>query len=131
MSFEELDRRIAEHKALQKEMTLLEFIEDIESRFFRTNSDSGAGHNTLFIWNMVREKAGLPKLTAADLRQRQVDTSSDPHLTVEKLEEFEEWYKDYSVYCDYPMMKKRWDDLQKKGGRDYLFPDKENDNGEA
>jgi hypothetical protein len=121
-----LDGYFAAHDEKQKDMTLLEFIEDIESRFFRSNSDTGANSNALFIWNMVREKADLPKLTHEDLRQRQVDTSPDPSLTVENLEEFEAWYKEYSVYRDYPIMKRQWDELQAKGGAAYLFPQKEN-----
>lgn len=48
-------------------MTDLEFIENIESRFFRTEHDTGANFNALFIWNLVREHAGLPKLDQFDL----------------------------------------------------------------
>lgn len=42
--------------------TLLEFIKDQENRNFRTNQDSGATWNALFIWNAVRRLAGLPDL---------------------------------------------------------------------
>lgn len=45
----------------------LEFIADIERRFFRTEHDSGADLNALMIWNLVRQEAGLPKLQVLDL----------------------------------------------------------------
>ncbi len=34
-------------------------IAHIESRFFRTEHDSGAGGNALMIWNALRQPAGL------------------------------------------------------------------------
>lgn len=45
----------------------LEFIADIERRFFRTEHDTGANINALMIWNLVRKEAGLPKLQVFDL----------------------------------------------------------------
>lgn len=52
---------------------LTDFIEDIERRYFRTDSDTGAGDNALFIWNRVREHAGMKPLTKGDLRKRERD----------------------------------------------------------
>src|SRR6476469_296687 len=75
--------------------TLMNYIENI---YFRTNSDTGSNHNSLFIWNILREHVGYPPLTADMLRQRQVDSSSRGNLTVESLRDFDEWYKMYSAY---------------------------------
>lgn len=44
-----------------------DFILEVESKYFRTNEDVGANQNALFIWNLVREQAGLPRLEMKDL----------------------------------------------------------------
>ncbi len=44
-----------------------EFIKQIESRHFRTNEDTGANLNALFIWNLVRVELGLKCLHTTDL----------------------------------------------------------------
>lgn len=57
-----------ERKVLKLDnQTLLEFIKDQEERNFRTEHDTGANPNALFIWNMVRRLAGLPDLKRTDL----------------------------------------------------------------
>lgn len=45
----------------------LEMVREIESSYFRTESDTGANENALFIWNRVREKIGLKPLTKQDI----------------------------------------------------------------
>lgn len=52
-------------------MDLLAAIEDIEKRYFRTASDTGANSNALFIQNRYRQAAGLPQLTREDLLQKE------------------------------------------------------------
>lgn len=49
---------------------LLELIDRIERSHFRTHQDTGANSNALLIWNIVREAAGLPRLTLRDLAER-------------------------------------------------------------
>lgn len=48
-------------------MITKEFIESVERCHFRTREDTGANPNAMFIWNLVREEAGLPILTSRDL----------------------------------------------------------------
>lgn len=55
-------------------MDILEFIDQTEGSYFRTHHDTGANMNALFIWNQLREFAGMPKLTKRDLIQRAIDT---------------------------------------------------------
>jgi hypothetical protein len=43
------------------------FIENMERSYFRTNEDTGANLNALFIWNLVREYAKMEKLAWEDL----------------------------------------------------------------
>lgn len=43
------------------------FIDRVEAAHFRTDCDTGANEYALLIWNMVREFAGLSRLTKADL----------------------------------------------------------------
>jgi len=69
--------------------TLLRFIADQENRNFRTEHDTGAGSNTLFIWSAVRQLAGLPKLEASDLAAWCVTCKKyhvNPHQRKEKKE---------------------------------------------
>lgn len=61
---------------------LLNFINDVESRHFRTQYDTGANMNAMIIWNMVRKFAGLEELTRDDLRQRYAD---DKGWTLEQM----------------------------------------------
>lgn len=44
-----------------------DFVKNIESRFFRTDKDSGADSNTMMIWNTVRTYLGMNSLTKGDL----------------------------------------------------------------
>ena len=76
-----IEEAIAKLNAARKEMTLVELIEDVESRHFRTNMDTGANSNALFVWNIVREYAGLPRITRTDLSQRHAD---DRGVTLEE-----------------------------------------------
>lgn len=46
---------------------LHDFIAETEKAYFRTQGDTGANLNALFIWNRVREYAGLPPLELKDL----------------------------------------------------------------
>lgn len=55
-------------------MDLLEFINKTERDHFRTHQDVGANWNALFVWNQLREFAGLPRLTKHDLIRRTIDT---------------------------------------------------------
>lgn len=43
------------------------FIKQIEESHFRTNEDTGANSNALFIWNLVRQHIGLHILRLDDL----------------------------------------------------------------
>lgn len=77
------------------EMTLVEFVEDYESCHFRTPYDTGANHNAMFIWNGVRQLAGLEALTEDDLIERYY--VKDKGMTMDEAraahKEFEEWYQ--------------------------------------
>ena len=46
---------------------LVRFIDDVESRHFRTEHDTGANLNAILIWNCVREYAGMKRITVKDL----------------------------------------------------------------
>ena len=48
-------------------MIPIEFIERVEKAHFRTEHDTGANHNALLIWNVVRKEAGLPPISLQDL----------------------------------------------------------------
>jgi hypothetical protein len=61
--------------------TLREFIEDVEAREFRTETDAGAHPNALLVWNQVREFAGLPRITREDLAQRHIRTLAEDART--------------------------------------------------
>ena len=57
-----------ERKVLRLDnIILLEFIKSVEERDFRTESDTGANSNALYIWNHVRRLAGLPDIEKSDL----------------------------------------------------------------
>ena len=45
----------------------INFINQVESVDFRTNTDTGANENALYIWNKVRRHVGLPPLHKSDL----------------------------------------------------------------
>ncbi len=47
--------------------SLLSFIKSVEDNHFRTDTDTGANLNALFIWNRIREYAGLEPLRLEDL----------------------------------------------------------------
>lgn len=44
-----------------------EFVKKTEAAYFRTNTDTGANWNAMFIWNVVRQHVGLPVLKPDDL----------------------------------------------------------------
>lgn len=46
---------------------LREFISSTEKNHFRTDSDTGSHPNALFVWNILREYAGLIRLDFKDL----------------------------------------------------------------
>lgn len=58
-----IDKEMSHKKA----ETLNEFITRIESTQFRTDHDTGANEVGLFIWNLVRVHAGLPRMEMEDL----------------------------------------------------------------
>lgn len=43
------------------------FIEEVQKAHFRTAADTGANHNALFIWNLVRRHVGLEPLERENL----------------------------------------------------------------
>lgn len=65
-------------------MSLIEFIEDVEKCNFRSGHDTGANSNALMVWNILREWAGMERLTSDDLIQRHAD---DMGLTLEQMKE--------------------------------------------
>lgn len=69
-------------------MELMEFIEQTEKSHFRTASDTGANPNALFIWNLLREHAGLPRLTKDDLMHRHAELTGESY---EELVEGKKW----------------------------------------
>lgn len=46
---------------------ILDFIKQTEKSHFRTVHDTGANSNALFVWNLVRQHAGLSPLQISDL----------------------------------------------------------------
>ena len=70
------------------------FIEDMESRFFRTATDTGANPNAMFVWNLVREWAGLDRLTVDDLHRRHAEIDGKRFEDVKQAyEEYREWQR--------------------------------------
>lgn len=62
------DYKTREREVLRLDhVTLLSFIKDVEEAHFRTEHDTGANRNALFIWSLVRRLAGLPDLALTDL----------------------------------------------------------------
>lgn len=49
---------------------LLALVERVEKAHFRTHQDTGANPCALMVWNIVRQEAGLPRLTSRDLMVR-------------------------------------------------------------
>lgn len=45
----------------------LNFVRDVENRYFRTQCDIGAHPNALEVWNEVRRAVGLPPLRKRDI----------------------------------------------------------------
>lgn len=64
--FENTDDANPDTKALL-DITLRDFIADIERSYLRTEHDIGANHSALYLWNLVRGRAGLPPLDKDDL----------------------------------------------------------------
>lgn len=48
-------------------MNELAFIFAVESSHFRTVEDTGANPNAMLIWNIVRQRVGLPRISKDDL----------------------------------------------------------------
>jgi hypothetical protein len=44
-----------------------DWIKEVEGHHFRTNHDTGANLNALFVWNILRRRAGLPSISKNDL----------------------------------------------------------------
>lgn len=76
-------------------MELHEFIKRIEDAHFRTESDTGANFNALFIWNQVRKFAGLEPIDKFELRRRHAATSD---YTMEELAISRDWLDRYQTY---------------------------------
>ena len=47
--------------------SLKQFIADVEASHFRTDSDTGANWHAMFMWNLVRQHAGMKPLENKDL----------------------------------------------------------------
>lgn len=77
-----LDEAIAQSIAYRQTLSLVDFIRDVEARHFRTGHDTGANRNALFVWNQLREYAGLERLTWRDLVQRHAD---DNGVTLDEM----------------------------------------------
>lgn len=93
-------------------MNLRQFIEGIESRHFRTASDTGANPNALFVWNILREHAGLPRLTRDDLMQKHADEIG---MTIEEMREdrrsldaYLKWQRDTGILREYGVPQEYW-----------------------
>lgn len=80
------------------QMTLVEFIEDVEKCHFRTPYDTGANHNAMFIWNIVRGLAGLDCLDEDDLIRKYY--CDEQGMTFEEAkaahQEYEQWKREYA-----------------------------------
>ena len=55
------------------QMNLQEFIADVEKTQFRTPFDTGANPCALMVWNILRNYAGMDRLTRDDLVQNYAD----------------------------------------------------------
>lgn len=73
-------------------MNLIEFIADVEECHFRTVHDTGAHPNAMFLWNILREYAGLDSLDEHDLHMNHAK------LTGKSLEEIIADYREYEEY---------------------------------
>lgn len=51
----------------RNQMTLEEFILDVEKTQFRSPFDTGANPCAMMVWNLLREWAGMERLTTNDL----------------------------------------------------------------
>lgn len=74
------------------DMTLEEFIADVEACHFRTGHDTGANPCALMVWNILREWAGMQSLDRDDLIRRHAETDGKT---------FEEMKQDYIDYDNY------------------------------
>lgn len=79
------------------QMTLEEFIADVEDCHFRTNGDTGANKNAMFIWNIVRNWAGMECLEEDDLHKRYAATPGETR-TWEEIKrddrDFKNWQRE-------------------------------------
>lgn len=83
-------------------MTLEELILDVEEVNFRTPYDTGANANAMMVWNIIREWAGMGRITMDDLILKYyVDELG---MTPEKgrlaHEAHEKWYREYRKQRD-------------------------------
>lgn len=60
------------------QITLEDFIADVEACHFRSGFDTGANPNALFIWNIVRNWAGMDSLEQDDLIMNQAMSDGVP-----------------------------------------------------
>lgn len=78
-------------------MDLLEFIEDAESRFFRTGHDTGANPCALSVWNHLRSYAGLEDLTQHDLMMKHAEdkgwTEAEVTADYAEMKRYREWQR--------------------------------------
>lgn len=93
-------------------MNLVEFIQDAERKYFRTESDTGANPNAMFVWNRVREYAGLPILTRENLFENHAALTGESIEEIKEgrvwLERYRTWRNDTDVLRKYGVPQKYW-----------------------
>ena len=74
------------------QMTIQEFIEDVQKCHFRTALDTGANSNALFIWNIVRNWAGMECLDEDDLHRFHAETDGKTYEEIKAAhDDYMEW----------------------------------------
>ena len=82
-----------QHRPVEPKETLEDFIQRVEGSFFRTGHDWGANPNALLVWNLVREHAGMDRLTRDDLIRRHAETDGKTFDEIKvDYEKFDAWY---------------------------------------
>lgn len=77
------------------QMTLEEFITDVEACHFRTAHDTGANRNALMVWNILRNYAGLDCLETDDLHKNHARVDGlDWEQVKADSEAFDAWQKE-------------------------------------
>lgn len=73
-------------------MTLEEFIADVEECHFRTAHDTGANLNAMFVWNIVRNWAGMDSLDIDDLHRNHARIDNKTYEEVKAdYDRYEAW----------------------------------------